>query len=58
MVLIGNMKFVLALALIGILGAGLTSAEWALVWEDNFDGGNLNDRWNFDVDCLGMWITY
>jgi beta-glucanase (GH16 family) len=29
------------------------SAEWHLVWEDNFDGGNLKDRWNFEVNCDG-----
>jgi len=47
------MKFVLALALVAVLGVGVATAEWAVVWEDNFDGGNLNDRWNFEVNCAG-----
>jgi len=32
---------------------GIAAAEWALVWEDNFDGGNLRDRWNVETGCSG-----
>jgi len=32
---------------------GLSHAEWVVVWEDQFDGGNLKDRWNFELGCSG-----
>lgn len=45
------MKFSLFLAV--VVGISCVSADWVLVWEDNFDGGNINDRWNFEVNCAG-----
>jgi len=45
------MKLITAVVL--VFGVGIASADWALVWEDNFDGGNLKDRWNFEVNCDG-----
>lgn len=32
---------------------GAASAEWIQVWNDEFDGGNLADRWNFETGCGG-----
>jgi len=31
----------------------LVSADWQIVWRDEFDGGNLADRWNFELGCSG-----
>jgi len=31
----------------------LTQAEFVLIWADEFNGGNLNDRWNFETGCGG-----
>jgi len=47
------MKSLLALIIVASLHVAL--ADWAVVWQDEFDGGNLKDRWNFDVDCYGGW---
>jgi hypothetical protein len=33
-----------------------TQAGWVLVWEDEFNGGNLADRWDFELGCSGMKI--
>jgi beta-glucanase (GH16 family) len=45
------MKAALALALVALVG--VVSADWYIAWEDNFDGGNLADRWNFELGCNG-----
>jgi len=36
-----------------VLGVGIATADWHMVWEDDFNGGNLKDRWNFEVNCDG-----
>jgi len=46
------MKFALALAAI-VCAVGFAHAEWVLDWQDEFDGGNLADRWNFELGCSG-----
>lgn len=40
--------------LVCVLGVvAVCTAEWALVWEDQFDGGDLWERWNFENSCNG-----
>lgn len=34
----------------------LAQSDWSLVWEDQFNGGNLADRWSFDTGCDGEVI--
>ncbi len=34
---------------------GFTNAYWHLAWEDQFNGGNLKDRWDFEVNCDGKF---
>ena len=41
----------LAVALCGVIGS--IQADWVLEWSDEFDGGNLADRWNFELGCSG-----
>jgi len=45
-------KFAL-LAVLAICSISVCQAGWELVWEDQFDGGNLKDRWNFETGCSG-----
>lgn len=47
-----------AVALLTICSAGIARAGWELVWEDQFDGGNLKDRWNFELGCSGKKQSY
>lgn len=28
-------------------------ADWHLLWEDEFEGGNLSERYNFETGCNG-----
>jgi len=46
------MKAVLALAFVCSVIYSAQGA-WILVWEDDFNGGNLADRWNFELGCSG-----
>jgi hypothetical protein len=33
----------------------LASAQWTLVWNDEFEGTALNTtKWSYEVDCWGM----
>jgi len=48
------MKAVIAIALIGLALVGTVSADWVLAWEDDFMGGDLKDRWNFELGCSGF----
>jgi len=41
------------LALIAICSCGLARADWELVWEDQFDGEDLNRNYIFDEGCNG-----
>jgi len=47
------MNRALAFAVLVAVGISGTQGAWNLAWEDNFDGGNLRDRWNFEVNCDG-----
>jgi hypothetical protein len=47
------MKVISAVALAAVLGIVSVKGDWVLEWEDQFDGGNINDRWNFEVNCIG-----
>jgi beta-glucanase (GH16 family) len=38
---------------VALLGVGVVNGEWLQVWADEFEGGNLRDRWNFEVNCDG-----
>ncbi|XP_021965968.1 beta-glucanase [Folsomia candida] len=33
---------------------GVVHGYWHLAWEDQFDGANLADRWDFDTGCSGF----
>jgi len=46
------MKFALILSIV-LCSILAVRADWVLVWEDDFNGGNLKDRWNFEVNCDG-----
>jgi len=47
------MKLCLALAAI-VLSVGVAQSAWVLEWSDEFDGGDLKDRWNFELGCSGF----
>jgi beta-glucanase (GH16 family) len=37
-----------------LCGSACSSAEWDLVWSDDFDGVGLNlSKWDYEVDCAG-----
>jgi len=44
------MKFLLVLTACLTIPSCIQAA-WQLDWEDDFNGGNLADRWNFDQGC-------
>jgi len=45
-----------AVAVLAICCLGIATAEWVVVWEDDFNGGNLKDRWNFELGCSGKLL--
>jgi beta-glucanase (GH16 family) len=45
------MKVLVIFGLVCVVG--IAHAEYVKVWEDEFDGGNLADRWNFELGCNG-----
>jgi len=41
------------IALIALASLQVALADYQIVWQDEFNGGNLKDRWNFEVNCDG-----
>jgi len=45
-------------AILAFVCIGVASAEWIQVWEDDFNGGDLKERWNFELGCSGKNNKY
>jgi hypothetical protein len=50
-------KLIASLVVFIAFSVGIATADWQLAWEDEFDGGNLADRWNFELGCSGNVIN-